>query len=295
MALSTMEENIMQLAGRGGAGNRYGAYPYYQAANERKLATRRYKESRDEDTRRYEIGRTRTSELDALNEELERAILALNQATSGRADTSAEMGRIGSFYGSATPEGRLGTREDLIGRGLIPPSLRNELMIDPRRDTSRDAYPAAQAGLYPQSGGTTYGFTGLTPSRSLYDIQNASRTTPSRIVNAPPGTPSNRRYAGLLNSRSAPIANTNAAKSGDRSSLPRGWMFPESSNLGYTQQELWDIDARAMYQYNASKGVSQDMMRRSYEAGGQTMKNGKLPPGVTPMTNMWGTGSDLRM
>lgn len=168
MALSAMEENVMELAGRGGQS----AYPYYQAANVRKLASRKYKEEKEENVRRWQLEHDRRTELDRLNEELSRANLALNQVSSGRADVAAEMGRIGSFYPAATTEARRGTREELIGRDLIPESLLNEAMFDPRRDTSRDPYPVAQADLY----GAARRTSGI------------STPATSRIANAPPGT-----------------------------------------------------------------------------------------------------------
>jgi len=187
MALSAMEENIRELGGRDGA------YPYYQAANVKKLATKRFKRAEErydrkeaESKRQWQSEFDRRQELDIINEELDRARLALSQATSGRADTSAEMNRIGDFYPSATTEARSGTREDLIRRGLIPESLQNEAMFDPNRNPSYDAYPRAQAGMY---------------ANTRSPLLNYGKPT-SRIVNAPAGTPINpgmQGYQALAN------------------------------------------------------------------------------------------------
>ncbi len=201
MAFNTYDENAVEMLlgrGRGGGRDPSSVRAFFAASGASKLAARkqresveRYERGETEDKRRFEIERERFLKLDALKEELSRANLELSQAASGRADVSAEFGRIGSFYPSATTEARRGTREELIGRDLIPESLLPEQMIDPRRDTSRDPYPAAQAGLYPSLS-------------SLPGTRGISTPSRSRIVNAPPGTPSNRWLGGLRNPRVGP-------------------------------------------------------------------------------------------
>ena len=166
----SMEENIMELA-KQGPNRRQNMSSLMAAINANKLATKRYKTEQAEDTRRWQTEYDRLKELDALNEELSRANLALNQATSTRADTSAEMGRIGTYYPYATTEAREKTRQDLISRGLLPESLLKETMTDPTKAAS-SVYPSAQAGLYPSAVATTAGLT----------------APATRIVNAPAGT-----------------------------------------------------------------------------------------------------------
>uniref|UniRef100_A0A6M3KSY3 Uncharacterized protein n=1 Tax=viral metagenome TaxID=1070528 RepID=A0A6M3KSY3_9ZZZZ len=188
MSNGAMMENVMELAKQGGSLGGQNLYTIMQSLIRGNFNTKKYKEAFGleqekfgESKRQWQSDFDRQKELDKLREELDRSTLALNQATSSRADTSAEMGRIGTYYPSATPGARQETRQDLISRGLLPESLLQETIVNPNKDTSRDSYPAAQSALYGNE--TTRGIS----------------TPQTRIVNAPAGTQVNPMQDAYLN------------------------------------------------------------------------------------------------